>query len=68
MIAQDLSTLIQLDDLEFIRSDTGKTFADIIGKNPSNLLLTDCAGNEIILRTSDFADLLAIQCHQQMVL
>ncbi|MBK9721323.1 MAG: hypothetical protein IPO78_06845 [Saprospiraceae bacterium] len=56
LIAQDLSTLIQLDDLEFIRSDTGKTFADIIGKNPSNLLLTDCAGNEIILRTSDFAD------------
>ncbi len=56
LTAQDISTLVELDQLEFIRSDTGKTFADVIGKNSVNLNLTDCSKNEILLRTSNFAD------------
>ncbi len=56
LTAQDLSTLIELDDVEFIRSDTGKTYADVVGQASLNLNLTDCSDNKIILRTSNFAD------------
>lgn len=56
LTAQDISTLIQLDNIEFARSDTGSTYADVIAKVSVNHTLTDCNKNEILLRTSDFAD------------
>ncbi|MBL7821170.1 MAG: hypothetical protein JNL65_11195 [Saprospiraceae bacterium] len=56
LTAQDISTLIQLDNIEFARSDTGTTYADIVAKVSVNHTLTDCNKNEILLRTSNFAD------------
>ncbi|MBK9107852.1 MAG: hypothetical protein IPM92_05580 [Saprospiraceae bacterium] len=60
LTAQDISTLVQLDRLEFLRSEIGKTYADAIGQNSVNLLLSDCDKNEIILRSSGFADFAGI--------
>lgn len=59
LTAQDLSTLIELEDVEFIRSDTGKTYADAVGLNSVNLTITDCDDNEVLLRTSGYADFAA---------
>ncbi|HEX5625650.1 MAG TPA: DUF5689 domain-containing protein, partial [Saprospiraceae bacterium] len=59
LTGQDLSTLVQLDDLEFVRGDTGRSYADAVGRKNVNLNLTDCNGNEIILRSSGFADFAA---------
>lgn len=56
LTAQDISTLIQLDNVEFARSDTGTTYADVIANVSVNHTLTDCNKNEILLRTSNFAD------------
>ncbi len=56
LTAQDVSTLVSLDAIEFKRTEIGKTFADVVGGASSNLLLTDCSKNEIILRSSNFAD------------
>lgn len=56
LTAQDISTLIQLDNIEFARSDTGTTYADVVAKVSVNHTLTDCNKNEILLRTSNFAD------------
>jgi len=52
----DLSTLIQLDDMEFDRSSVGSSFADIVGQQSVNHTLLDCMDNSILLRTSGFAD------------
>ncbi len=59
LTAQDLSTLIELNDVEFVRADTGKTYADASGKNSVNLTITDCNKNLILLRSSGFADFAA---------
>lgn len=56
LTAQDISTLVKIDRLEFDRADIGKTYADVVGQRSSNLLLTDCDQNLIILRSSNFAD------------
>lgn len=59
LTAQDLSTLVQLDQMEFVRSELGKSYADVAGQRSSNLLITDCSDNQIILRTSNYADFAA---------
>jgi hypothetical protein len=59
--AQDLSTLIELDDVEFARTDTGKTYADAVTFNSVNLTITDCDDNEVILRTSGYAVFAAVK-------
>lgn len=56
LTAQDISTLVTLDKLEFARNELGKTFANVISQQSSNLILNDCNKNEIILRSSNFAD------------
>ncbi len=56
LTAQDVSTLVSLNTIEFKRTELGKTFADVIGGASSNLILADCNKNEIILRSSNFAD------------
>jgi hypothetical protein len=48
--------LIRLQNVQFIYPDTGKTFADAVLQQTVNLLITDCNGNEIIVRTSGYAD------------
>lgn len=50
----DVGRWIKIKDLQFIDADLGKPYAD--GTNTTNRTLTDCQGNEIILRTSGKAN------------
>ncbi len=49
-----INTLIQLNNVEFVPSDTSKTYADLNADASRNL--TDFAGNSLIVRTSSHAD------------
>ncbi len=51
-----LSTLIQLEDVEFTKADTAKTYADPVTKNSLNRTLEDCSGLLTLVRTSGYAD------------
>jgi Family of unknown function (DUF5689)/Lamin Tail Domain len=51
------NTLIQLDDFEFAAADTSKTFADSsLNSSAVNFTIKSCAGENIILRNSSYAD------------
>ena len=50
------STLIQLDNMEFIAADTSKTYADAVSNGSRNLNVKGCGGNSVIVRTSGFAN------------
>jgi hypothetical protein len=52
----DISTLVQLQDVEFASFELGLTYADAFGRSTLNRTLQDCDGNEIVVRTSGFAD------------
>lgn len=56
-----LSTLIELENVEFIGADTLKTYADPVTNNSLNRTLQDCNGNTILLRTSGYADFAAVK-------
>lgn len=58
MSDDNLGTLIQLNDYEFLPSDTSKTYADTSSyKNSVNLTVRGCAANSsIIIRTSGYAN------------
>ncbi|MBX2890140.1 MAG: choice-of-anchor J domain-containing protein [Saprospiraceae bacterium] len=51
-----LSTFIKLSDVEFIKADTGKTYADAVTKFSLNRTLQDCSGKQLIIRTSGYSD------------
>ncbi|MEI6410849.1 MAG: DUF5689 domain-containing protein [Bacteroidota bacterium] len=51
-----LSTLVELDDVQFTQCDAGKPYADVATKNSLNRLLEDCSGNQLIVRTSGYAN------------
>jgi len=51
----DVSTLIQLDDVQFITSDTGVTYADAVLQQTLNHDIEDCSNQRIIIRTSGFS-------------
>lgn len=50
------SMLIQLEQVEFVPSDTGKTYADASNKQSLNRTLRACNANNIILRSSGYAN------------
>ncbi|MBK9272188.1 MAG: hypothetical protein IPM48_11390 [Saprospiraceae bacterium] len=52
----DMSTLIQLNDMEFSRISLGATYANATNQTTVNHILEDCSGNNLILRTSGFAN------------
>ncbi len=52
----DLSTLVQLNDVEYSASLIGQSYADPNGTFTQNRLVLDCNGNEITLRNSDFSE------------
>lgn len=52
----DISTLVKLEDVEFASFELGLTYADAFGRSTLNRTLLDCDGNEIVVRTSGFAD------------
>lgn len=51
-----VSTLIQLTDVQFIKADTAKTYADPVTKYSLNRTFADCHGQQLILRSSGYAD------------
>lgn len=48
--------LIRLSGVQFIPDDTAETFADAILQQTVNLYIKDCNDNQIIVRTSGYAD------------
>jgi Family of unknown function (DUF5689) len=51
-----LSTLIRLENVQFITPDTAKTYADPVTQNSLNRKLEDCGGKQLLVRTSGFAN------------
>ncbi len=51
-----LCKLIKLNNVQFIFSDTNKTFADAVNRVSKNRTLEDCDGNQLIVRTSGYAN------------
>lgn len=51
-----INTLIELNDVQFTQCDAGKPFADVVTKNSLNRLVQDCNGQEVIVRTSGYAN------------
>jgi hypothetical protein len=49
------SKLIKLEDVQFVKYEIGNTYADAVGDQSVNILLEDCSGNTIIVRTSGYA-------------
>mgnify|MGYP005991170907 CR=1 FL=1 len=50
------NTLVRIENLQFIDSDSGAPFADVPGEQDLNRTLRDCFGNDIVTRTSRFSD------------
>jgi hypothetical protein len=49
------SQLIRLENVEFKATELGNTYANAVTQQTQNRILTDCNGNEVIVRTSGFA-------------
>lgn len=58
LTTNDVGTLIQLNEVEVSKSDNGKSFADTSANafSGTNRTIEDCFGNNILLRTSRFAN------------
>jgi hypothetical protein len=56
--ANDINTLVQIDDVQFSSVGADKKYANnqVVPPVTLNLDLQDCAGNKIILRNSGYAD------------
>jgi len=54
-----VNTLVKLDNVQFVQCDAGKTYADALTQSSLNRTLEDCNGQELLLRTSGFADFAA---------
>ncbi len=52
------STLVQLDSVEFVTTEAcgGSPWSDAVGQTTVNRTLEDCSGNQIIVRTSGYAN------------
>ncbi len=51
-----LSQLVVLENVQFSAADLGTTYADAAGQQSKNIMLEDCDGNSIIVRTSGYAN------------
>lgn len=49
------SKLIKLENVQFVAYEIGNTYADKAAQQSVNILLEDCSGNTIIVRTSGYA-------------
>lgn len=54
-----VSTLIRLEDVQFTKADTAKTYADPVSKNSLNRKVEDCSAKSILLRSSGYATFVA---------
>ncbi len=50
------STLIQVNDVQFVESYLGGTFADSVGRQDVNVAIRDCMYGEVYVRTSGYAN------------
>lgn len=50
------SKVIQLNNVQFLSSELGKTYADAVNFQDQNVWLEDCDGNGIEIRTSGYAN------------
>jgi hypothetical protein len=48
--------LVKINNVQFVDSELGQTYADALGNNTENRMLEDCNGNELTVRTSGYAD------------
>ncbi|NND93727.1 MAG: hypothetical protein HKN45_02620 [Flavobacteriales bacterium] len=53
--------LVRIENVEFVDSDLGQTYADAVNEQSENRFIQDCNGNQVILRTSGFASFAADQ-------
>ncbi|MCB0633727.1 MAG: DUF5689 domain-containing protein [Saprospiraceae bacterium] len=51
-----LATLVKFENVQFIDANTEVPYADVVNRQSLNRTLVDCNGNEIIVRTSGYAD------------
>ena len=54
--ASHISTLVQLQNVQFSSADANKTYADPVTKYSLNRTIEDCSKKQIILRSSGYAD------------
>jgi len=54
------STLIQLDNFEFTKADTSKNYANAGAPSSVNYIISNCSGEKITLRNSNFASFASI--------
>lgn len=50
------SHLIKIDSVQFVALDAGTTFANAVAQTSANKTIEDCAGNQVIIRTSGYAN------------
>lgn len=56
----DVSTLVKIDQIEFARVGIGLSYANATTQTTVNHILEDCNKNQLLLRTSGFADFAGI--------
>ncbi len=49
------SMLVKLENVEFLNTDQGTTYADAVNQISANKTIIDCGGSDILLRTSGYA-------------
>jgi len=54
--ASHISTLITLEDVEFVKADSAQTWADVPSLTSLNRTIQSCSGAQLLVRTSGFAD------------
>lgn len=57
----DLSTLVRLDEVQFVTASAGQLYADPVTQFSVNRTLEDCQKRSIILRSSGYADFAGIR-------
>lgn len=60
----DEAKLIQINGIQFTAGELNNTYADAMNQSSENRILEDCNGNNIIVRTSGFADFAGTQVAQ----
>jgi hypothetical protein len=51
-----LSTLVRVENVQFLASDTSATYAEVLPPSNVNRTIVDCNNNELILRNSGYSD------------
>ncbi len=59
LYTSDISTLVQIDDVEFANADVNKTYADPVGRTSLNRKIQDCNQLTVLLRSSGYSNFAA---------